>query len=237
MPGHIVKSFDDELGRLEETLARMGGLAESQLAAFLNALTERDSDAAARVVGEDAKIDALDAQVNEMAVRLLALRNPLADDLRAVITALKMSGELERIADHAASSAKRVLVLNQMPPIGSARAVVRMGWLVVEMIKDVLDAYLSRDAEKALAVWNRDQEVDDLYSSVFRELLTYMLEDTRNITACTHLLFVAKNLERVGDHATNIAEMTHYLATGESLRASRPKRDVTSQTVAEPKGQ
>lgn len=236
MPGHIVKSFDDELGRLEETLARMGGLAESQLAAFLNALTERDSDAAGRVVGEDAKVDALDAQVNEMAVRLLALRNPLADDLRAVITALKMSGELERIADHAASSAKRVLVLNQMPPIGSVRAVARMGWLVVEMVKDVLDAYLSRDAEKALAVWSRDQEVDDLYSSVFRELLTYMLEDTRNITACTHLLFVAKNLERVGDHATNIAEMTHYLATGESLRASRPKRDVTSQTVAEPKG-
>jgi phosphate transport system protein len=238
MPGshHIVKSFDEELGKLQDAIARMGGLAEAQLAGFIQAITERDGEAAARVVAEDAKVDALDAQVNDMAVRLLALRNPVADDLRVVITALKMSGELERVADHAASSAKRVLVLNQMPPIGSVRAVARMGWLVVAMIKDVLDAYMNQDAEKALAVWGRDGEVDDLYSSVFRELLTYMLEDPRNITACTHLMFVAKNLERVGDHATNIAEMTHYLVTGQSLRKDRPKRDVTSQAVAEPRG-
>lgn len=233
---HIVKSYDDELGSLRDAIARMGGLAEAQLAAFIQAFTDRDGDAAARVVAEDAKVDALDAWVNDQAVRLLALRNPVADDLRVVITALKMSGELERIGDHAASSAKRTMVLNQMPPVGSARAVARMGWLVTAMVKDVLDAYLAGDADKALSVWNRDQEVDDLHSGVFRELLTYMLEDPRSITACTHLMFVAKNLERVGDHATNIAEMTHYLVTGQSLRKDRPKRDLATQTVAEPRG-
>ncbi len=226
---HIVKAYDDELKRLQDVIARMGGLAESQLKQFIQALTERDGDLAGRVVAEDAKVDELDVLANEMAVRLLALRNPVADDLRRVITALKLSGELERVADHAASSAKRVLVLNQLAPMPAVRAIARMGGLAVEMIKDVLDAYLSQDAERAMAVWNRDQEVDDLYSSVFRELLTYMLEDPRNITACTHLMFVAKNIERVGDHATNIAEMTHFLVTGQSLRANRPKRDVTTQ--------
>lgn len=225
---HIVKSFDDELNKLKDIVARMGGLAEAHIVAAIQALNDRDGEAAARVVADDAKVDALERQANEQVVRLLALRTPVADDLRTAITGLKLSGELERIADNAASCAKRIMVLSQLPAVAPSRAVGRMGWLAVEMLKEVIDAYMAHDAERALAVWRRDQELDDLYSSLFRELLTYMLEDQRNITACTHLMFIAKNLERIGDHATNIAEMTYYVVTGKSLTEQRPKRDVSS---------
>lgn len=230
---HIVKSFDSELSKLKDIVARMGGLAEAQIAAALQALTERDSDLAARVVMDDANIDMLERQANEQVVRLLALRTPLADDLRMAISSLKLSGELERVADNAASCAKRIIVLNQLPVMAPVRAVARMGWLAVEMLKEVIDAYLSHDAERALTVWRRDQELDDLYSSMFRELLTYMMEDQRNITACTHLMFLAKSLERIGDHATNIAEVTYFVVTGKSLTEDRPKSDLSSYMVAE----
>jgi phosphate transport system protein len=228
---HTMKSFDAELNKLKDMIARMSGLAEAQLIATLQAMTERDSDQAAQVVADDVKVDALERQASEQVMRLLALRTPLADDLRMAVTGLKLSGELERVADNAASCAKRVMVLNQLPSVAPVRAVTRMGWLAVELLKEVTDAYLSHDAERAMVVWRRDQELDDLYSSLFRELLTYMLEDPRNITACTHLMFLAKNIERIGDHATNIAEMTYFLVTGHPISEQRPKRDVSSSTV------
>ncbi len=228
MEHHIVKSFDEQLDKLNDIIARMGGLAEVQLATAIQSLTERDSDLATKVMNNDSQVDAYEASLNEEVVKTLALRSPVADDLRLVISALKVSADLERVADHAANAAKRALVLNQMPPVPPLRAVARLGWLVLDLLKDVIDAYLAHDADKAIQVWQRDSEVDDLYSSLFRELLTYMMEDPRTITACTHLLFVAKNIERVGDHATNIAEMVHYTVKGTSLSDNRPKRDVTS---------
>jgi phosphate transport system protein len=220
---HIVKTYDAELDRLRQIIARMGGKAEAQMRAALEAMTERDNDAAAQVVVADHEIDEYDAQVNDLTMRLLALRAPVADDLRTVITALKVSAELERIGDLSANVAKRSLVLSQTPAVPAARAALRMGWMVLDRIKRVLDAYLAHDAGAALEVWKSDQEVDDLYSSLFREILTYMMEDPRTITASTHLMFVAKNLERCGDHATNIAEMTYYLVSGRPLREDRPK--------------
>jgi phosphate transport system protein len=227
---HIVRNYDAELDRLRQMIGRMGGQAEAQLRSALEAMTERDSDAAALVVAGDHEIDDYDAQVNDLTVRLLALRAPVADDLRTVLTALKVSAELERIADLAANVAKRTLVMNQAAAVPASRAAIRMGWVVVDRIKRVLDAYLAYDAEAALDVWKGDHEVDDLYSSLFREILTYMMEDPRTITASTHLMFVAKNLERCGDHATNIAEMTCYLVSGRPLRQDRPKHDTSSIT-------
>ncbi|KAF0223726.1 MAG: phosphate transport system [Rhodospirillaceae bacterium] len=225
---HIVKSYDDELKLLHDALARMAGLTEVQLAAAIEALDKRDSDIATKVMNEDPKVDECEHFINEQTVRLLALRAPVADDLRMVISTLKAAGDIERIADHAANAAKRSLVLNQMPPVAPMRSLVRMGRLVAELLNEVLDAFLAHDAERALAVRSRDQEVDDLYSSLFREILTYMMEDPRTITACSHLMFIAKNIERVGDHATNIAEMTYFISTGRALGGQRPKRDTSS---------
>jgi phosphate transport system protein len=225
---HIVKSYDVELGKLTSTVARMGGQAEQQLRNALEALAGRDEDLAAGVIAADDEADALDQQVADQTVRVLALRAPVADDLRTVLTALKVSAELERVADLAKNIAKRSLVLNQSPIVQSVRATARMGHLVLDRIRRVLDAYLARDADAALEVWRDDEEVDDLYSSLFREILTYMMEDPRTITPCTHLMFVAKNIERCGDHATNIAEMTHFLAKGAMLRQERPKHDTST---------
>lgn len=225
---HIVKSYDDQLKALNDALSRMGGLAEAQFAGAVEALTNRDSDLAARIMNDDYKVDACEDFINEQTVRVLALRAPVADDLRTVIAALKAAGDLERIGDHAANCAKRAMVINQMQPVAPMRSLARMGRMVSELLKESLDAYLSHNAERAIAVRMRDQEVDDLYSSLFREILTYMVEDPRTITACSHMMFIAKNIERVGDHATNIAEMTHFLVTGQSLKDQRPKRDVSA---------
>ena len=233
---HIVRSYDAELSRLHDTVSRMAGLAEQQLADAIHAMTDRDSEKAAEVIKGDAQIDELDLAVNEMTVRLLALRAPVADDLRGVLTALKVSLSLERIADYAKNAAKRAVILNQLPPVAATRAVARMGWLVLEMLKEVMDAYLAGDADRAVAVWNRDLEVDELHSSVFRELLTYMMEDPRSITPSTHLLFIAKNIERMGDHATNIAELAHYSVRGKPIAGIRPKRDVASQSLPDASG-
>jgi phosphate transport system protein len=223
MSEHTVKSYDEELAHLTNIIARMGGMAEAQFAAALQALHKRDSDLAARVVAGDARVDELEQEVQSFTVRLLALRQPVAGDLRHIVAALKISSELERVADYAANVAKRALVLNQLPSVKPISAVLHLAKLVQEVLKDVLDAYIERDVEKAIRVWNRDEEVDDMYTGLFRELITYMMEDPRTITAGSHLMFMAKNIERIGDHATNIAEVLHFLVVGTPLKGARPK--------------
>ena len=231
---HIIKSYDEELRRLNNTITRMGGLAESQVAASIDAVVKRDSDLAASVVETDAEVDQLEHDVSLLVVRLLALRQPMARDLRDILAALKIASDLERICDYAANVAKRSIALNQAPPVRPVLALPRMARLAQTLIKDVLDAYVARDADKALIVWARDEELDEMYSGLFRELLTYMMEDARNITASTHLLFMAKNIERIGDHATNIAETVYFLVHGTQLNQARPKGDRTNTTVMRP---
>ncbi|MCC9620808.1 phosphate signaling complex protein PhoU [Thalassospira sp. MA62] len=232
---HIVSSFDEELTRLNNIISQMGGLAESQLISAIRSIVKRDSELAEKVILSDHRIDVLEQEVQDFAVRLLALRQPMADDLRQVVTALKLSNDLERIGDLAKNIAKRAQVLNQIPPIRPVQVIPNMAKLAQEIIKDVLDAYIEGDADKAERVWARDQEVDDMYNSLFRELLTYMMEDPRNITASTHMLFIAKNIERIGDHATNIAETIYYRIKGEDLPGvDRPKNDAANFAVVEP---
>ncbi|MSP51000.1 MAG: phosphate signaling complex protein PhoU [Alphaproteobacteria bacterium] len=232
--GHTVRSYDDELNQLDNYISEMGGIAESQLAAALDALAKRNSELAALVIVQDEAIDKIEAKIGEAAVELIARRQPMANDLRQVLASLKIAQILERIGDYAANVAKRSTVLNQLPPVEPARSVPRMGRLVEQMIHEVLDAYSTRNAEAALSVWHRDEGIDGLYDSVFRELLTYMMEDPRNITACTHLLFIAKNIERIGDYTTNVAEIIYFLVKGEPLTETRPKADTTSFAVMTP---
>jgi phosphate transport system protein len=228
---HTVKSFDEQLNRLQNKIAEMSGLAEHQLAEAIDALLHRDGDKAAVVASSDTRIDALECEVDHQAVLLIALRQPMGADLREVITALKNAAIIERIGDYAKNVAKRTFALVEMPPMPPATTVARLGNLAQGMIKDVLDAYLEKDAEKAEMVRRRDEEVDALHTSIFRELLTYMMEDPRNITACTHLMFIAKNIERIGDHATNIAENVIFLVKGQMPTDQRPKGDQSSYTV------
>jgi phosphate transport system protein len=231
---HLAKSFEEELKRLQSLIARMGGLAEAQLASAIQAVVERDSERASTTIRGDQRVDDLEREIDDLALKILALRQPMAVDLRAILAALKIGADLERIADYAANVAKRAIALNQLGPVPPAHAVPRMGQVAQAMIKDVLDAYTNRDVAKAIAVWNRDEELDELYSSLFRELLTYMMEDPRNITPATHLLFIAKNIERIGDHSTNIAETVHFLVVGSQLAEARPKGDATSFTIVHP---
>jgi phosphate transport system protein len=228
---HIVRSFDDQLRRLENMIAEMGGLAEAQLAGAIDAMSKRDVEKAARITADDQRIDQLEMLIDHEAISLLALRQPMATDLREVVGALKAAGMLERIGDYAKNVAKRTAALVETSAVPSAQTVVRLGTLAQEMIKDVLDAYIARDVEKADLVRQRDKELDALHTSIFRELLTYMMEDPRNITACTHLLFIAKNIERIGDHATNIAEVIMFIVQGRIPDEERPKSDVASYTV------
>tara|TARA_R110002095_G_scaffold167263_1_gene145116 strand:+ start:863 stop:1588 length:726 start_codon:yes stop_codon:yes gene_type:complete len=234
--GHIVKSYDEELESVRNTIVEMGGLAESQLEAAVRALTERNTELALKTIEGDKVVDELEHSVDNMAIRMLALRSPVADDLRLVISALKIASVLERVADYAANIAKRVVALNQGPTIAATSTIPRMGAMVRRMIDDVLTAYSNGDAELAHDVWVRDQEVDQLYNSMFRELLTFMMEDPRSITSCTHLIFMAKNIERMGDHMTNIAEIIIYQVNGEMPREPRPKGDKTSVTMIENDG-
>ena len=231
---HIVKSFGEELERIDLLIVEMGGLVETQLALAIHALIRRDTELANQVRDSDARIDDLEREVNERIVRMLALRQPMAGDLRVAIAALKISNDLERIGDYAKNVAKRSLVLVQSPAMSSTLTISRMGTLVQSMIKSVMDAYVARDAAGAEEVRLADQEVDQLHTSMFRELLTYMMEDPRNITPCTHLLFIAKNIERMGDHATNIAEQVHFLVVGQDPEEARPKQDRSSTTIVEP---
>ena len=231
---HIIKSYDEELARLSKMIVEMGGLAESQLAAAVEALVKRDTERAARVIQDDDRVDQLERDVDNLAVRLLALRQPMARDLREIVAALNIASDLERICDYAANVAKRSIALAQSPPIQPAHALPRMAHLALLLIKDVIDAYVARDADKAIVVWNRDEELDEMYSSLFREFLTYMMEDARNIGVYTHLLFMAKNIERIGDHSTNIAENLYYMVHGTPLTEARPKRDKSSLAVVTP---
>jgi phosphate transport system protein len=223
MNEHTVKSYDDELAHLTNIIARMGGLAEAQFDSAIQALVRRDSDLAMRVVGGDSQLDELEQEVQHFTVRMLALRQPVASDLRHIVAALKIASEIERIGDYAANLAKRCLILNHLPAVQPVSAVLHMSRIVQEMLKDILDAYVERDVTEAVRVWNRDEEVDEIYTSLFRELLTYMMEDPRNITACSHLMFMAKNIERIGDHATNIAEVLHFVVLGTPIKGARPK--------------
>ena len=229
---HIMKAYDEELARLDQLIAEMGGLAESQLADAVAALVRRDGDLARKVAERDARIDALERDVDALTMRVLALRQPMAEDLRTVVATLKTASDLERIGDYTRNMANRTLALTQLRHIGgAAHTIARMGGLVQNMIKNVLDSYIGRDADLADEVRLRDEEVDQLHTSLFRELLTYMMEDPRHITTCTHLLFIAKNIERIGDHVTNIAEHVHLMVCGEVPEADRPKGDRSSLTV------
>lgn len=233
MTEHTVKSFDVELEALAAKVAEMGGLAEAQLAGAIESFGKRDSELAARIIRDDQRIDDIGREAEAAAIRLLALRQPMAQDLREALSAIKMTVDIERIGDLAKNVAKRALVLNQEEPVRLMQSVGRMGRLALNQLTQVLDAYAQRSADRALVVWNSDGEIDEVYNSLFRELLTYMMEDPRTIGLCTHLLFLAKNLERIGDHATNLAEIVHYLVTGRELADERPKSDVTSTTNVE----
>ncbi len=229
---HIVKSYDAELKRLTGEIQRMGELALTQLAASIDAVMERDSDAAMKIVHDDNAIDALDHDVSHDVVRLLALRQPMARDLREILAALRISSDIERIGDYAANIAKRSMVLNQSAPVQLASALPRLARLAEGLVREVLAAYRDNDADQALDAWARDEELDEQYTGLFRELLTYMMEDPRNITPCTHLLFMAKNIERIGDHATNIAENVYFLVHGTHIKQIRRKGDSTSGITA-----
>lgn len=227
---HIVKSFDTELARLYGEIDRMGEIATAQLEAAIDVMLRRDSKAAERVVANDEALDALEHEVSHDVLRLLALRQPMARDLREVYAALRISADIERIGDYAANVAKRSMVLNQSAPVdAAARGLPVLAKTANQLVRDAIAAFRERDDSLALRVRERDAELDAQYTSLFRELLTYMMEDARNITPCAHLLFMAKNIERIGDHATNIAENTWFLVHGEPPAGSREKRDLTSQ--------
>ncbi|WP_207541082.1 phosphate signaling complex protein PhoU [Sabulicella rubraurantiaca] len=229
---HVVRSYEGELRRLREMIARMGGLAERQVADSAQALIRRDTDLAAEVVRRDAELDQMEREIEQFCVRLLALRQPMAGDLRLIIAAMKISSDLERIGDYARNGAKRAIVVSQQFLISSLNGFERMSELVQENLRGAIDALVEEDAEKADEVWRGDEPIDGIYNGIFRELLTFMMEDPRNITAATHLLFIAKNMERIGDHATNIAERVHFVVLGEPVTADRPKGDDSASAVA-----
>src|SRR5690242_10572153 len=231
MSDHTVKAFSEQLESLSSGVAQMGGLAEAQLADAVEAIARRDTKLAEGAIAGDPRIDTLQQEIEAQALKLLALRQPMAVDLRDTLAAIKIASELERIGDLAKNIAKRALVLNREPPIRLTQSLARMGRASLNQLKLVLDAYSDRDAKGAEAVWRNDGEIDEIYNSLFRELLTYMMEDPRTISLCTHLLFVAKNIERTGDHATNIAETVYHMVTGGHLAMDRPKSDITSSTT------
>jgi phosphate transport system protein len=226
MNEHIVKSYEDELNSLAAECVRMGGLAEAQVADAVNAVVKRNQELASAVVLRDDKLDEAERDIERKTIVLIALRQPVADDLRRAMSAMKIANNLERCGDLAKNIAKRTLVIIESDPLTPlTRSIERMGKLVLGRLSSVLDAYSRSDIERAIAVWSQDDEVDEHYNSLFRELLTYMMGDPRTITACAHMLFVAKNLERIGDHATNIAEIVHYQITGSEMIGGRPKTD------------
>lgn len=226
---HTAKAFDSDLQDLSRMVAEMGGLAEKQVADAVDALAKRDSALAQRVTQADSTIDVLQQEIEEKSVLTIARRQPMAIDLRDIVGALRLSNDLERIGDLAKNIAKRVIALNgEFPPAKLIRGVEHMTDLVLAQLKLVLDAYARRDVSKAMAVWRGDEQIDAMCTSVFRELLTYMMEDPRNITFCIHLMFCAKNIERMGDHATNIAETVHYIIEGKPIADPRPKGDTTT---------
>ncbi|RYE32745.1 MAG: phosphate signaling complex protein PhoU [Hyphomicrobiales bacterium] len=230
MTEHIVRSYDTDLEGIRRSLAEMGGMAERMLGDSTVALVRRDTALAQKIISADQRLDNLQREVEEKAVLTIARRQPLAQDLRELISAIRLASDIERVGDLAKNIAKRAVAIagQFQPPHRAVVGLEHISRLVQAQLKDVLDAYAATNEQKALEVWKRDDEIDALYTSLFRELLTYMMEDPRNITFCTHLLFCAKNIERIGDHTTNIAETIHYLVTGDSLDANRPKLDTTN---------
>lgn len=224
MNDHTVKSYAEDLDRLSEDLRRMGGIAESMAADACTALVRGDFELCDEVAGRDVEVDRLHESVERTILRLLALRQPLAQDLRLAFAALKMAADLERIGDLSKNTARRGRAMERTLDVSALRGVERMGVAVTRQMHDVLDAFAARDAKLAYRVWENDEDVDQHYNSLFREALTYMMEDPRTIGAATHLLFITKNLERIGDHCTNVAETVYFLVTGERLSTEdRPK--------------
>jgi phosphate transport system protein len=226
---HIVQAFDSDLQEIARKVAAMGGLAEKQITDAIRSLLDRDTELAEHVVAADLTIDATQSEIEQKAILTLARRQPMAVDLREIVAAMRVCNDLERIGDHAKHIGKRVVALGgDLYPQTVARGIERMADLVLCLLKQVLDAYASRDLQATLAVWRGDKEVDALCTALFRELLTYMMEDAHNITFCIHLMFCAKDIERMGDHATNIAETVYYMIEGREITEQRPKGDTTS---------
>ncbi|MGE8940624.1 phosphate signaling complex protein PhoU [Leptospira interrogans] len=235
MKEHIVRSYEEELALLDKKIAHMGGLAEESLGQAFEALERRDPRLAAAVIQSDKQIDQLQKDIEEQLVTMIARRQPMANDLRQIMAGLRIASDLERIGDLAKNTAKRALAISQEPyPKPLMSGLRNMVERALRQLKDVLDAYAGRNSDLALTVWRDDEQIDAMYNSVFRELLTYMMEDPRNIGLCTHLLFGAKNIERIGDHTTNIAENVHYLVKGATITDDRPKDDQTSSTLISP---
>jgi phosphate transport system protein len=228
MSDHIAKAYDQDISALKTQLSEMGGIAEEQLASAIQALSRRDTVLADHVIRNDDKLDELERRIEEKAILTIAKRQPMALDLREIMVALRVASDIERIGDLAKNTAKRTHAISEALPRKLSTGLARMGNMAQAQLKQVLDAYAQRDDDKGLAVWRADEDLDALYNSIFRELLTYMMEDPRNISLCTHLLFGAKNLERIGDHTTNIAENIHYLIHGKTIQELRPKKDLTS---------
>jgi len=223
MTRHIMTAFDAELQTISARLSEMGGVAEEQLALALDAVRVRDSALAEEVILADRRLDLMEMKLEELAIQTLALRQPVASDLREVVASLKISSTLERIGDLAKNIARRGKYLNQNQPLRISSSIVRMGRQSQILLTEVLDAYTARDTDLAVSVWNRDVEIDEMHNSIFRELITYMMEDPQLIGLCSQLLFIAKNLERIGDHTTFIAEMTYFVVEGRPLGDNRPK--------------
>jgi len=226
---HTAKAFDAELQELANLTAEMGGLAEKQIMESLLVLERQDRERAQRIIAADSRIDALQHEIEEKAILTIARRQPMAVDLRELVGALRLSNDIERIGDLAKNIAKRAMLLEgELHSASVIRGVQHMGSVVLAQLKQVLDSYAGHDLEKALAVWKGDEEIDALCMSIFRELLAYMLEDPSNITSCIHLMFCAKNIERIGDHATNIAETVYYLVEARAIPETRRKGDTTA---------
>jgi phosphate transport system protein len=224
MSEHIVRAYDKELDELGRRIAEMGGIAEKMVVDAMDALGSVDLVLAQQVIAADPRLDAIQREIEEQAILTIARRQPMAIDLREIIGAMRIAGDLERVGDLAKNIAKRAVTIGVESRLPRALIGLKhMNELATELMKDVLDAYAQRDSERAQAVWTRDAELDALEDSVFRDLLTHMMEDPRNISFCAHLLFCSKNIERIGDHATNVAETVYYLVTGETLPADRPK--------------
>ncbi|GBR43627.1 phosphate signaling complex protein PhoU [Neokomagataea thailandica] len=225
---HIVKSYEQELGQLRSMVSQMGGIVENQVALALSAIAEKNEEAASSATQQDPAVDALERDVEALAIRLLALRSPMASDLREIVATLKITGDLERIGDYASSIARRSLRIRSANEQITLTGLRSMGRLVQDNLRRSIDAITQQDSSRAMEVWHSDRAVDEYYTALFRELVTYMMEDPRNIRSCTELLFIAKNLERIGDHATNIAERVFYAVTGENLPAVRPRGGIAT---------
>jgi phosphate transport system protein len=226
---HTAKAFDSDLQEITRKVAEMGGLAEQQIADAVQALVDRDVELGERAIAIDPQIDAMQHEIEEKSVLTIARRQPMAVDLREIVGAMRVCNDLERIGDHAKHIGKRVVALDgDFYPQQLIRGVEHMAEIVLGLLKQVLDAYVARDLDAALAVWKGDEEVDSMCTSLFRELFTYMMEDPRNITFCMHLMFCAKDIERMGDHATNIAETVYYMIEGRPITDQRPKGDPTN---------